>query len=595
MTQRNHRDRVRYRDLIALLSEHKGGIAVGGLFLLAGTGVGIVQPLVTMKIIEAVSDHRTIAGLVTLLICVFVAQAVFDALGNFFVSRTGERVVLGLRTRLIHRLLRIRMPVLNQLRIGDLTARLGTDTSLLREDVVTSVVQFGISMVSVAAALTVMIWLSPFMTVVALMTTVAAGILVTGALAGIRTASESVQASVGDLTADTQRALSSLRTVRASLAEDREFSRLTVQAAQAFDSGVHAARLESIIRSATLSAVNGSFLALLLVGGIRVAGGQMEVSELVGILLYSTFLATPVSGSIALLGSMQRGMGAFQRVAEALGVDIEMDNSACSNNLGNSDRRNDASQPHGAGQNRPATVEVRHLTFSYESSRRILDDVSFTVPPGEQIALVGQSGSGKSTLLALIERFYEPDSGTILVDEVDAFSTNLRSYRQRIALVEQGAPILHGSVRENLTYANPYATEQDVVRAVELAGFGDVLERLDRGFDTQVGEQGQSLSGGERQRLAIARALLTEPDLLLLDEPTSDLDPISEASIALTLEKLRGQCTVIVAAHRYSTIRAADCIVVVNDGRVEAIGTHEELLTSSAYYRELAKDTITAS
>ncbi|MFI6311526.1 ABC transporter ATP-binding protein [Nocardia fusca] len=581
-------DRVRYRDLIALLRGRRGEVGLGALLLLAGTGMGIAQPMLTMRIIDAVSGGRTTAGLVALLVVVFMAQAVFDTFGNFLIARTGERVVLDLRARLVHRLLRVRMPVLDRMRVGDLTSRLGTDTAALREDAVTSVIQFGISAVSVVAALAVMIWLSPFMTVVALFTTVAAGLLVTGALSGIRTASESVQAGVGALTADTERALSSLRTVRASLAEDREATRLTTQADKAFNSGVHAARLESVIRPATLAAANGSFLALLLIGGIRVAGGHMQIGELVAFLLYATLLATPVAGSIALLGSIQRGMGAFQRVAEALRLEVEGDGLP----PGHSDR---ADTPEGSDRDRAATVEIRGVTFSYEPSRRVLDDVNFTVHSGNQVALVGRSGSGKSTLLALIERFYEPDNGMIVIDGTEASRLHLSAHRRRIAFVEQGAPIMHGTVRENLTYARPHATEEQIEHAVELAGFTDVLDRLDGGLEAQVGEHGQSLSGGERQRLAIARALLTEPELLLLDEPTSNLDPLSEAAISQTLRKLRGRCTVIVAAHRYSTIRDVDKVVVISDGRVEAMGTHAELTTSSSYYRELARDTVAAS
>ncbi|MFF0491115.1 ABC transporter ATP-binding protein [Nocardia sp. NPDC004068] len=558
---------------------------MGVLLLLAGSGLGVVQPLVTMRIIDAVSGGDAITGLVTLLVGIVLAQALFDSLGTYLVARTGERVVFDLRKRLIDCLLRVRLPVLDRMRVGDLTARLGTDTSVLREDVVTSAVQLGLSTVSAAGALAVMIWLSPFMTVAALMTTVTAGLLVTGALSGIRTASEDVQASIGELTADADRALGALRTVRASLAEEREAARLTARASEAFQGGVRAARMESIIRSTALAAVNGSFLALLLVGGIRVAGGHMSVSELVGFLLYATFLATPVSETIALLGSMQRGMGAFQRVVEALQVDIEGD-SVRATAIGNVGRESGRLK-----RERSARVEIHGLGFSYEPSRRVLENVSFTAVAGGQVAIVGRSGSGKSTLLALIERFYSPDSGSILVDGTDASLIDLPSYRRRIAFVEQGAPVLHGSVLDNLTYAHPDASEQDITRAVELAGFTTVLERLDAGVHTQVGEHGQSLSGGERQRLAIARALLTEPDLLLLDEPTSNLDPISEAAISQTLQNLRGRCTVIVAAHRYSTIQAADSIIVLENGHVEAIGTHKELMESNAYYRELAKGT----
>ncbi len=197
-------------------------------------------------------------------------------------------------------------------------------------------------------------------------------------------------------------------------------------------------------------------------------------------------------------------------------------------------------------------------------------------------------------MLALIERFYTPECGAVVIDEVDAAYTDLRSYRRRIAFVEQDAPIMHGTVRENLAYAHPNATEQQLVRAVELAGLAEVVDRFEGGLEAAVGEHGRSLSGGERQRLAIARALLSEPHLLLLDEPTSNLDPLSEAAISQTLRQLRGHCTVIVATHRYSTIRDSDSVIVLDGGRIAAAGSHDELSATSPYYRELTKDTVTA-
>ncbi|WP_225731192.1 MULTISPECIES: ABC transporter ATP-binding protein [unclassified Nocardia] len=576
MTQQNS-TRVRYRDLIALLRKHRGKVVSGTLLMVLGTAAGMVQPLLTMHIIDAVSASDPIAGTVLLVVAIFIAQAVFEAVGNFLISRTGESVVLDLRTRLIDRFLHLRLNILDRSRVGDLVSRLGADTTLLREDAVTSFVQLGIALVSSVAAVAIMIYLSPLMTLVVLLTVLCAGVLVAGALAGIRLATEGAQASVGALTADTERALSALRTVRASLAEEQERTRLVGRARAAYQNGVRAARLDAAIRPATMLAAHGAFLVVLLVGGIMVASDRLQVGQLVAFLLYFMQLATPIVSAIGLLGAMQKGMAAFQRVAEVFGMDIETGDESGSS----------ATAPISARNTSGPILSVDGVDFAY-GDRSILSEVSFEIPRGSLVALVGKSGSGKSTLLALIERFYEPDRGSIRLDGVPIDRIALKTYRRRLALVEQGAPVMYGTLRDNLMYAAPEASEQEVARVIELAGLEEVVHRLEQGLDTEVGEHGHALSGGERQRLAIARALLSGPELLLLDEPTSNLDPLSEAAISRTMRSLHHECTILVAAHRFSTVRDADRVIVLNNGRVEDIGTHDDLLESNSYYRELA-------
>ncbi|TDD73890.1 ABC transporter ATP-binding protein, partial [Actinomadura rubrisoli] len=220
--------------------------------------------------------------------------------------------------------------------------------------------------------------------------------------------------------------------------------------------------------------------------------------------------------------------------------------------------------------------------------RPVLRGVSFRVPAGGHVALIGRSGAGKSTIFALVERFYDPDRGEVLVDGVPAGALSREGHRARIGLVEQDCPVLDGTLRDNLVYATPGAGEEEVRRAVDTTNLGGLVSRLPRGLDTRVGEHGRELSGGERQRLAIARALIARPRLLLLDEPTSHLDLESELALHRAIDEAAGRCALLVIAHRFTTVRAAASVIVLDQGRIVASGSHEELLETSAYYSELA-------
>ena len=232
-------------------------------------------------------------------------------------------------------------------------------------------------------------------------------------------------------------------------------------------------------------------------------------------------------------------------------------------------------------------VRFEHVSFAYDENRTILDDISFLARPGEMVALVGLTGAGKSTLASLVPRFYEPTSGRVLIDGADASKYGLRSLRDRIAIVFQDAVLFGGTVADNLRYGRRDATDAEVEEAARAAHAHDFIMRLSRGYDTPIAEAGASLSGGERQRLSIARALLKNAPILIMDEPTSSLDAISEAAVFEALGRLRAARTTIVIAHRLSTIRDANCILVLHEGRIMAQGTHAELLTTNQLYRRM--------
>lgn len=570
------------RDLLRLVAGHKPAVLGAIVLTIVGSGFGLVQPLFVRQAIEAAGRGELAAALLLGLAALFIAQALVSALGQFLLERTGEGIVLGLRRRLTSRLLRLRMSVYDQHRLGDLISRAGTDTTMLRNVVAQSVVDLVTGALTAVGAVALMLWIDAVLFGLVALTVAVAAVVVSSLLQRVRSASERAQHSVGAMVADLERAIGGVRTVRASRAERREAARIDDRATAAYTAGVRTAKLTSLMSPATELAVHGSLLLVLLVGGMRVASGEASLGDLVAFLLYATLLVVPLSGMFEAVGMLYKGLGALQRVREALALPSEDDGVAPGPR-----RRRPAVAATGNGVASAAALQLQDVWFRYRQ-QPVLRGVSFTVPPRSHVALVGRSGAGKSTVFTLVERFYDPEHGTIRLGGHDVEELGRDECRNRVALVDQNAPVLHGTLRDNLVYAAPQAGDAEIDGVVELLNLRELVDRLPQGLASQVGERGCTLSGGERQRVAIARALLTRPSLLLLDEPTSNLDAINEASLGRAIDRVRQHCALLVIAHRLSTVRLADRIVLLEAGEVAGMGTHEELLASSALYHELA-------
>ncbi len=558
--------------LLHLLRPHRGLVAGAVTLVIAASVLGLAQPVLAGRIIDRVRTSEPIAGLVLTLAALFVAQTLVDTAGRYLLERSGESVVLGIRRLLVQRLIRLHLPVLHTHRTGDLISRATGDTQALRDSITRSLVEIAVGALTVAGATVLMAAIDPVLFLVVLGVFAVAALGVAVVLDRIRQAAEQSRTAVGVLTADLERSLSAIRTIRIHRAEQVDTDRLLASAEAAFAAGIRGARLAATAQPAIQLAASGSFLLVLVVGGMRVASGDLQLGDLVAVLLYATYLVMPLGNLLEGLTTLKRAMGALQRVQEALDLPTESDEITSSAIA--------AAVP---GAPALAFADVR---FSYDD-RPALNGVSFELARGSRTALVGASGSGKSTILSLICRFYEPESGTITYLGHDAATLTRAQCRQLVSLVEQSAPVLHGTIRENLCMGRP-SDAAGMDRVLRQVNLHEWVETLPDGVDTQVGEHGSQLSGGERQRLAIARALLTRPALLLLDEPTSSLDAENERTAMAGLRRIHGDCvTVLIVAHRLSTVRDADHILVVDEGEVVAAGSHHELVHTSEHYRLL--------
>jgi ABC-type multidrug transport system fused ATPase/permease subunit len=529
-------------------------------------------------VIEALAADASVRGPILVLSALVVAAAFVTAVHYWLLERTAQRVVLRARRGLAGRVLRLRMGELDRLAAGDLVARTTSDTTLLGEVASTGLVQSFNGAVSLVGAIVLMAVIDIPLLLVTLVVLAVIAAATGFVLPRIMRATERAQAAVGDMGSVLERALGAIRTVKASGAEVREAAALEAAASRAYDEGLRNARYQALVGTSTGLAVQVAFLAVLGVGGARVAGGSLAVGDLIAFLLYLFYVSEPIAGIASGATQLQAGIAAVRRLDDVTRLAVEEDDPVTAATAGDG-----------------PLVAFDEVGFRYRADGPlVLERVSFTVPARGLTALVGPSGAGKTTLFALLERFYDPLEGAIAFAGRDLRAWPRDELRAAIAYVEQEAPVLAGTLRANLLYAAPAAGDDELRAVLAMTRLEQVVARLPDGLDSEVGARGTTLSGGERQRIAIARALLRSPRLLLLDEASSQLDAVNEQALRAAVAAAAAERAVLAIAHRLSTVVAADRIVVLDGGRVRAIGTHPELVEADELYRELAATQLTA-
>jgi ABC-type multidrug transport system fused ATPase/permease subunit len=599
--------RATFSRLLSYLFENKPAMVVIIVLSVLGAGASLAQPLLVNQVITAVQHGNTLSMLVWLLVGLVIVAGLLNGIQHFLLQRAGEGVVLSTRRKLIGRILNLPISEFDTRRTGDLVSRVGSDTTLLRAVLTQGLIESIGGSLTFVGAIIAMAVIDPLLLGITLAIVLVAIVVVGGLSRRIRVASKRAQEKVGDLTAAVERGIGAVRTIRAAGATEREVTEVDGHATEAYRRGLDIAKMSAFVVPVASIVMQVAFIAVLGVGGAQVAAGTITIATLITFILLLFMMIMPLGQAMGAAVAVAQALGALGRIEEILHLPTEDQDDAAvrpAAAVATDDaitfehvtfryaRSADASGPDGAvasGDQADRTGGRGAAAGAAEDEQAVLHDVSFRVPRGSRVALVGPSGAGKSTTLALIERFYDPTDGVIRLGGIDVRGLDRDELRAQIGYVEQDAPVLAGTIRANLLLGSPTATEQDCVRVLEAVNLGEVLHRDARGLDAQVGEDGVMLSGGERQRLAIARALLAAPPILLLDESTSSLDGVNEQKMRLAIDAVAEDRTLLVIAHRLSTVVDSDVIVVLEHGRVVGVGTHSELVESTPLYRDLAK------
>ncbi|MEP7196326.1 MAG: ABC transporter transmembrane domain-containing protein [Saprospiraceae bacterium] len=506
---------------------------------------------------------------------ILIIQGILSYLRTTFFATVSEKGVADVRTALYQKIITQDMSFYESHRVGELTSRLTADVEQLQNAFSITLAEFIRQIVVLVIGLFVIAWMTPKLALIMLLTFPV--IVISSVLFGryIRSLSKKRQDSLAETNIIVEESLQSFPTLKAFANEKFELNRFTNSIQKMVDISMNYAKMRGLFFIFIITVLFGGLFFILWKGALMVQAGEMAAGDLFSFIVYTGIIGGAIAGIGNLYSTLAGSIGATERIQEILDTkgEVDIDDEEYKNSL------------HIKGD-----VEFQNMSFHYPSRNdiRVLDNISLKINKGQRVALVGSSGAGKSTIVALLMRFYKLTKGKILVDGSDIEEYNLTAFRNNIAIVPQEILLFGGSIRENILYGKPNATEAEVLHAAKQSNALEFIQGFPEGLETIVGERGIKLSGGQRQRIAIARAILRDPAILILDEATSSLDAESERTVQDALDNLMKDRTSIIIAHRLSTIRQADCIYVLKAGEIVESGTHDELLRNSeGFYHHL--------
>lgn len=549
-------------------SKFPHGLIIFVLLLgIVDTAIGLVIPLLTMDLINNFSIEEFAWTTLVIVVAALVLQAVFSGMAYFFMRMLGERVVANMRKYLWEHVLHLKIPFFDSHETGDTMSRITQDTSIVKELVTNHLVSFVTGMFSIIGAVGILLWIDWKMTLLMLVSVPLAIIAMLPLGAKMHKISKANQDQLARFSGQLGRILSNIRLVKATQTEAKENTEGEKSIEALYGYGMKEAKILAFLSPIMTLIMMVVLILIFGYGGAQIAAGHISAGELVAIMIYLVQIIIPFTQMATFFTALQKALGATERIQQMIREPIEQFE----------------------GASLPTTLQpltFNEVAFNY-GEKSVLQNMSFTIPAGKTTAFVSQSGGGKTTMFSLIERFYEVSAGAIEYGNNNIETFDLAKWRGLIGYVSQEAPLLNGTIRDNLLYGNPQANEQQLKEALIAANALDFVNKLSEGLNTQVGENGIKLSGGQKQRLAIARAILRNPQILLLDEATSNLDNESEREVQAALTHLMKGRTTIVIAHRLSTITNADQILVFEEGKLSGKGTHDALIQHHEYYKQL--------
>ena len=565
---------VVWREARNLLHAHRRTLAIGFALMLVSRVAGLVVPASSKFFIdEVIGKSRTdlLYPLAAAIIGATLVQAVAAFLNSQVISVTAQRAITEMRRKVEAHVVRLPVRFFDSTQTGVLISRIMTDADGIRNLVGTGIVQLVGGIITAIFALAWLFWVNWQLTVAILLLLLVFGGLMATAFARLRPIFRERGAINAEVTGRLNETLGGVRVVKAYSTEKREDRIFTRGAHRLFRNVAKTITGTSAVGSFGTVVIGSTWALVIVVGGRALASGDMTVGDLFSYVIFTGLLAAPIIQIASISTQISEAFAGLDRIREILDMSTERDEDRTREPLGPIE----------------GEVEFSQVFFEYEEGLPVLRDVTFTAPAGSTTALVGSSGSGKSTLISLVMAFNRPLSGTVTVDGHDLNNVRLADYRTQLGVVLQENFLFDGTVIDNIRFARPEASRDEVIEAARVAHCDEFVTAFPEGYDTIVGERGIKLSGGQRQRIAIARAILADPRILILDEATSSLDSESESLIQDGLRRLRRGRTTFVIAHRLSTIRSADQILVLEEGRIVERGSHAELMALRGRYREL--------